>query len=48
MSPSTVLVTGASRFVGGQLVARLAVDPAIGRALAVDVVPPRLELSLAA
>ncbi|PZS37175.1 MAG: NAD-dependent dehydratase [Pseudonocardiales bacterium] len=40
MSPSTVLVTGVSRFVGGQLAARLAADPEIGRVLAVDTVPP--------
>jgi UDP-glucose 4-epimerase len=45
MSPSTVLVTGASRFVGGQLAARLAADPAIDRVLAVDAVPPLPELS---
>ena len=44
MSPSTVLVTGASRFVGGQLAARLAADPTIDRVLAVDAVPPRPEL----
>ncbi|HEX8934888.1 MAG TPA: hypothetical protein VF788_12010, partial [Pseudonocardiaceae bacterium] len=29
--PSTVLVTRASRFIGGQLAARLAADPVIGR-----------------
>jgi UDP-glucose 4-epimerase len=45
MSPSTVLVTGASRFVGGQLAARLAADPTIDRVIAVDAVPPRPELS---
>ena len=45
MSPSTVLVTGASRFVGGQLAARLAADPTIDRVLAVDAVLPRPELS---
>ncbi|MBV9161005.1 MAG: NAD-dependent epimerase/dehydratase family protein [Pseudonocardiales bacterium] len=44
MPPSTVLVTGASRFVGGQLVARLAADSTIDRILAVDAVPPRQEL----
>jgi UDP-glucose 4-epimerase len=44
MPPSTVLVTGASRFVGGQLAARLAVDSTIDRVLAVDTVPPRQEL----
>ncbi|MGH3835528.1 MAG: NAD-dependent epimerase/dehydratase family protein [Pseudonocardiaceae bacterium] len=44
MVPSTVLVTGVSRFVGGQLAARLAADPSIGRVLGVDVVPPRRDL----
>jgi nucleoside-diphosphate-sugar epimerase len=45
MSPSTVLVTGAGRFVGGQLAARLAADPTIDRVVAVDTVAPRPELS---
>ncbi|MDQ3761658.1 MAG: NAD-dependent epimerase/dehydratase family protein [Actinomycetota bacterium] len=44
MSPSTVLVTGASRFVGGHLAARLAADPRIDRVLGVDTVPPRRDL----
>lgn len=44
MSPSTVLVTGASRFVGGHLVARLAADPTIDRVLGADTVPPGQEL----
>ncbi|MBV9140581.1 MAG: NAD-dependent epimerase/dehydratase family protein [Pseudonocardiales bacterium] len=44
MPPSTVLVTGASRFVGGQLAARLAADATIGRILAIDTVPPGREL----
>jgi UDP-glucose 4-epimerase len=44
MSPSVVLVTGASRFVGGQLAVRLAADPEIDRVLAVDTVPPAPEL----
>ncbi|HEX8760653.1 MAG TPA: NAD-dependent epimerase/dehydratase family protein [Pseudonocardiaceae bacterium] len=44
MSPSTVLVTGVSRFVGGHLAARLAADPSIDRVLGVDVVPPRPNL----
>src|SRR6476646_591666 len=44
MSPSVVLVTGASRFVGGQLAVRLAADPEIDRVLAVDTVPPGPEL----
>jgi UDP-glucose 4-epimerase len=45
MLPSTVLVTGASRFVGGQLAARLAADSRIGRVIALDSTPPRPELS---
>jgi UDP-glucose 4-epimerase len=45
MSPSTVLVTGASRFLGGELAARLAADSTIDRVLAVDTVPPRPERS---
>ncbi|MGH3753338.1 MAG: NAD-dependent epimerase/dehydratase family protein [Pseudonocardiaceae bacterium] len=44
MPPSTVLVTGVSRFVGGQLAARLAADPSIGRVLGVDMVPPGRDL----
>ncbi|MFZ0121197.1 MAG: NAD-dependent epimerase/dehydratase family protein [Pseudonocardiaceae bacterium] len=44
MSPSTVLVTGASRFIGGRLAVRLAADPEIDRVLAVDTVPPGPEL----
>jgi UDP-glucose 4-epimerase len=44
MSPSVVLVTGASRFVGGRLAVRLAADPEIDRVLAVDTVPPGPEL----
>jgi hypothetical protein len=40
MSPSTVLVTGARRFIGGQLAARLADDPMIVRVLAVEAVRP--------
>ncbi|MFD4294365.1 NAD-dependent epimerase/dehydratase family protein [Rhodococcus sp. NPDC058532] len=34
--PSVVLVTGASRFLGGYLVSRLAQDPGIDRVIAVD------------
>jgi UDP-glucose 4-epimerase len=45
MSPSTVLVTGASRFIGGQLAARLAADPSIDRVIALDSMPPRPQLS---
>lgn len=44
MAPSTVLITGVSRFVGGQLATRLAADPSIDRVLAVDVVPPHRDL----
>jgi len=44
MSPSTVLVTGVSRFMGGHLAARLAADPSIDRVLGVDTVPPRRDL----
>ena len=44
MSPSVVLVTGVSRFVGGRLAARLAADPTIDRVLGVDTVPPRRDL----
>lgn len=45
MSPSTVLVTGASRFIGGHLAARLAADPGIDRVIALGTSPPRPELS---
>ncbi|HEU0086468.1 MAG TPA: NAD-dependent epimerase/dehydratase family protein [Pseudonocardiaceae bacterium] len=44
MSPSTVLITGVSRFIGGHLAARLATDPSIDRVLGVDTVPPRRDL----
>ena len=36
MTPSVVLVTGVSRFLGGNLAARLAADPSIDRVLGVD------------
>ncbi|MGC4934348.1 NAD-dependent epimerase/dehydratase family protein [Gordonia sp. DT30] len=42
--PRTVLVTGASTFLGGYLVARLAADPTIARVLAVDSRVPRKDL----
>lgn len=45
MSPSTVLVTGAGRFVSGQLAARLAADLSIDRVVAVDSVLPGRALS---
>ena len=44
MSPSVVLVTGVSRFLGGHLAARLAADPTIERVLGVDTVPPPRDL----
>ena len=44
MTPSVVLVTGVGRFLGGQLAARLATNPAIERVLGVDTVPPPREL----
>jgi UDP-glucose 4-epimerase len=40
VSPSVVLVTGVSRFLGGHLAARLAANPQIERVLGVDTVPP--------
>jgi UDP-glucose 4-epimerase len=39
-----VLVTGVSRFLGGNLAARLAADPSIDRVLGVDTVPPARDL----
>ncbi|MDL9936118.1 NAD-dependent epimerase/dehydratase family protein [Gordonia sp. ABSL1-1] len=42
--PRTVLVTGASTFLGGYLVARLAANPDIERVLAVDSRVPRKDL----
>jgi UDP-glucose 4-epimerase len=42
--PSVVLVTGVSRFLGGQLAARLAANPDIDRVLGVDTVPPSRDL----
>ena len=39
-----MLVTGVSRFLGGNLAARLAADPAIERVLGVDTVPPSRDM----
>ena len=44
MTPSVVLVTGVSRYLGGHLAARLAANPAIERVLGVDTVPPSRDL----
>lgn len=44
MTPSVVLVTGVSRFLGGHLAARLATSPDIDRVLAVDTLPPPRDL----
>ncbi|QIS16080.1 NAD-dependent epimerase/dehydratase family protein [Nocardia arthritidis] len=43
-APKVVLVTGASRFFGGNTVARLAQDPEIERIIAVDTMTPSREL----
>ena len=37
----TVLVTGASRYLGARMVRVLSADPAVDRVIGVDVVPPR-------
>jgi UDP-glucose 4-epimerase len=42
--PAVVLVTGVSRWLGGALAAELASDPAIGRVIGVDTVPPAPEV----
>ena len=44
MTPSVVLVTGVSRFLGGHLAARLAASPDIDRVLGIDTVPPPRDL----
>jgi UDP-glucose 4-epimerase len=44
VTPSVVLVTGVSRFLGGHLAARLAANPAVERVLGVDTVPPPRDL----
>ncbi len=43
-APRVVLVTGASRFLGGFLTARLAQNPDIERVIAVDAVPPSKDM----
>ena len=40
MSPRVVLVTGASRYLGGRLAALLADEPSIERVIGVDASPP--------
>lgn len=40
-APRVVLVTGASRFLGGSIAARLAAHPSVDRVIAVDTEPPR-------
>jgi UDP-glucose 4-epimerase len=42
--PAVVLVTGVSRWLGGALAAELAHDPAVGRVIGVDTVPPSAEM----
>ncbi|MET0898033.1 MAG: SDR family oxidoreductase [Mycobacterium sp.] len=42
--PKVVLVTGACRFLGGYLTARLAANPSIDRVIAVDAVAPSKDL----
>jgi UDP-glucose 4-epimerase len=39
-----VLVTGVSRYLGGQLAARLSADESIDRVIGVDVVPPKTDV----
>ncbi|MFZ4372220.1 MAG: SDR family oxidoreductase [Mycobacterium sp.] len=42
--PKVVLVTGACRFLGGYLTARLAQNPLIDKVIAVDAIPPSKDL----
>ena len=42
--PKVVLVTGACRFLGGYLTARLAQDPLINHVIAVDAIAPSKDL----
>lgn len=42
--PNVVLVTGVRRFVGAHLAGRLAANPAVGRVIGIDAVPPGREL----
>jgi UDP-glucose 4-epimerase len=44
VAPSSVLVTGVSRFLGAHLAGRLAADPGIERVIGVDTVSPPREL----
>ncbi|CAN5424723.1 NAD-dependent epimerase/dehydratase family protein [soil metagenome] len=44
MPPRVVLVTGVSRYLGGQLAAILAADPKIERVIGLDSVPPSREM----
>jgi UDP-glucose 4-epimerase len=44
VTPSVVLVTGVSRFLGGHIAARLAAEPSVRRVLGVDTVPPGPDL----
>ncbi len=44
MPPKVVLVTGVSRYLGGQLAAVLAADPRIERVIGLDSVPPSREM----
>src|SRR5579884_2648972 len=39
--PKVVLITGVSRFLGTNLAAALAADPAVDRVIGIDATPPR-------